>query len=51
MSLNANILPAFEQLGLMEELDRISYPCLKTNMYKGNMSKIATVTIANQLER
>lgn len=51
MSLNANILPAFEQLGLMEELNKISYPCLKTNMYRSNMSKIATVTISNQIEQ
>ncbi|KAK3819884.1 MAG: hypothetical protein J3Q66DRAFT_335742 [Benniella sp.] len=51
MSLNANILPAFEQLGLMEELEKISYPCLKSNMYKGNLSKIATITISKQIEQ
>lgn len=44
MSLNAGILPALEQLGLYEELQKVSLPATGAfNIYKGNMSLIASV--------
>ncbi|KAF9347901.1 hypothetical protein BGX26_000659 [Mortierella sp. AD094] len=41
MSLNANILPALEQLSLLEDLKKVTYPSLTFNIYTGNMEKIA----------
>ncbi|KAF9189623.1 hypothetical protein BGZ50_000651 [Haplosporangium sp. Z 11] len=43
ISLNANILPVFEQLGMMDEMLAISYPCYSMNMYQGDMTPIAHV--------
>lgn len=44
MSLNAGILPALEQLGLYEELQKVSLPATGAfNIYKGDMSLIANV--------
>ena len=40
MSLNANILGAIEQIGLLDELKAISFPSIKTNIMYDNM-KIA----------
>jgi len=40
MSLNANILGAIEQIGLLGELKAISFPSIKTNIMYDNM-KIA----------
>ncbi|KAF9177061.1 hypothetical protein BGZ50_009246, partial [Haplosporangium sp. Z 11] len=43
MSLNANILPIFEQLGMLDELLAISYPTYAMNMFKGDMTPIAQI--------
>ncbi|KAG0003201.1 hypothetical protein BGZ79_001423 [Entomortierella chlamydospora] len=43
MCLNANILPAFEQLDLFEKLKSISLPNKGTSIYKSNMELIADV--------
>ncbi|KAF9354581.1 hypothetical protein BGX26_007617, partial [Mortierella sp. AD094] len=43
MCLNANILPAFEQLGLLEELKSISLPTKGTHIYKSNMQLISVI--------
>ncbi|KAG0011460.1 hypothetical protein BGZ80_000672 [Entomortierella chlamydospora] len=40
MCLNANILPAFEQLGLIDELRKVSLQSRTFNIYTGNMEKI-----------
>ncbi|KAF9581481.1 hypothetical protein BGW38_001482 [Lunasporangiospora selenospora] len=45
MSLNANILPVFEQLGLYEDLLKISFPILATDMYQDTMEHIAVVKV------
>ncbi|KAG0366596.1 hypothetical protein BC939DRAFT_482450 [Gamsiella multidivaricata] len=50
MSLNANILPAFEQLGLYEDLLKISYPSRGFNVYHDNMDLIAALAMENELE-
>ncbi|KAF9170400.1 hypothetical protein BGX20_009023 [Mortierella sp. AD010] len=41
MSLNANILPAFEQLGLLDDLKEVSLPSRDFNILTGNLEKIA----------
>ncbi|KAF9171562.1 hypothetical protein BGX21_000979 [Mortierella sp. AD011] len=43
MSLNANILPVFEQLGLLEELKSISLPTSDFHVYKSNMKLISAI--------
>ncbi|KAF9170399.1 hypothetical protein BGX21_010219 [Mortierella sp. AD011] len=43
MSLNANILPALEQLGLFEDLKKVAYPSLTFNIYSGNMEKLEKI--------
>lgn len=43
MSLSANILPVFEQLGLMDELEKFSLPCPSHDLYDGNLHKLGSV--------
>ncbi|KAF9170397.1 hypothetical protein BGX21_010221 [Mortierella sp. AD011] len=43
MSLNANILPALEQLGILEDLKKVSYPSRNLNIYTGSLEEIASV--------
>ncbi|KAF9994983.1 hypothetical protein BGZ79_000229 [Entomortierella chlamydospora] len=43
MSLNANILPALEQLDILEDLKKVSYPSRNLNIYTGSLEKIASV--------
>jgi len=42
MSLNSNILPALEQLGLLEELKAISFRDSHTNIMYDDMAVIAS---------
>ncbi|KAF8930986.1 hypothetical protein BGZ58_007909 [Dissophora ornata] len=51
MCLNANILPAFEQLGLLEEIARISYPMLCLNLYKESLKPIGSIDISGFKEK
>jgi hypothetical protein len=41
MSLNANILATLEQVGLLEEIERISKPSKAFHVHKVNMDQIA----------
>ncbi len=41
MSLNVNILPVFEQLGLYDELMKISFTSPGMHVYNESMKKIA----------
>ncbi|KAF9434047.1 hypothetical protein BGZ76_008646 [Entomortierella beljakovae] len=50
MCLTANILPAFEQLGLYEDLLKIAYPASKSKFYEGNMSVIGEFTSQDHKE-
>ncbi|KAF9208690.1 hypothetical protein BGZ59_010490 [Podila verticillata] len=43
MCLNSGILPVFEQLGLFEDLMRVSLPCHSMNIFQENMKKISEV--------
>ncbi|KAF9348649.1 hypothetical protein BGX26_012964 [Mortierella sp. AD094] len=45
-----NILPVFEQLGLLEEIEKISKPLKCLNIYSGDMTKLGSVD-ANSKER
>ncbi|KAF9187900.1 hypothetical protein BGZ49_004002, partial [Haplosporangium sp. Z 27] len=41
MSVNVNILPVFEQLGMFEDLQKISFTCPGMNIYNEKMQRIA----------
>ncbi|KAF9576453.1 hypothetical protein EC968_008748 [Mortierella alpina] len=48
MSLSANILPVFEQLGLMEELEKFSLPCPSHDLYNGKLQKLGSVHMKHE---
>ncbi|KAI7824105.1 hypothetical protein BC939DRAFT_450580 [Gamsiella multidivaricata] len=50
LSLGANILPVFEQLGLLEEIERISLPVYEQKLYDGNMKNIGSMTMREYKE-
>ncbi|CAO3571995.1 unnamed protein product [Mortierella alpina] len=50
MCLNANILPVFEQLGLLAELMAISLPVHNTEMFDGDMSVIADIRMGSNVK-
>ena len=45
-----NILPVFEQLGLLEQVEKISKPLKCLDIYNGSLDKLGTVE-ANKKER
>ncbi|KAF9434845.1 hypothetical protein BGZ76_007331 [Entomortierella beljakovae] len=45
MSLGANILPVFEQLGIYEDLLKISFPCSYMDMVKEDMTPVSRMNI------
>ncbi|KAF9980692.1 hypothetical protein BGZ75_008149 [Mortierella antarctica] len=48
MSLGINILPVFEQLGLLDELMKFSYPCPTMNIVNPEMEKLGSVNLGNK---
>ncbi|KAF9366815.1 hypothetical protein BGX34_006084 [Mortierella sp. NVP85] len=40
IGINANIFPAFDQLGLMEEIERIGRPCTSIDLFDENLKPI-----------
>ncbi|KAF9280585.1 hypothetical protein BGZ68_007130 [Mortierella alpina] len=50
MSLNAGIFPVFEQLGLFEELQRLSLPSRRFTLYNDDMTKIAVLQSNDEKE-
>ncbi|KAH7051615.1 hypothetical protein BKA57DRAFT_503384 [Linnemannia elongata] len=50
MALNAGIFPALEQLGVYEELLKISIPSVGFNIYSGDMSEIALLKTEGEKE-
>jgi len=50
MSLKVNILPVFEQLGLYEELMKISYPTPALSLFNQDMTKMGEVSFEGQQE-
>jgi hypothetical protein len=45
MSIGANILPVFEQLGLLDEIKKFSYPVYEQNLFEANMKKSGSLTM------
>ncbi|KAI1299078.1 hypothetical protein EDD11_006498 [Mortierella claussenii] len=43
MVFGANILPVLEQLGLLEEVQKISLPCLGMDIYNSKLEKVAFI--------
>ncbi|KAF9947506.1 hypothetical protein BGZ70_002642 [Mortierella alpina] len=50
MSLNAGIFPVFEQLGLFEELQKISLPSRRFTLYNDDMTRIAILQSNDEKE-
>ncbi|KAF9936258.1 hypothetical protein BGZ67_002520 [Mortierella alpina] len=48
MSLSVNILPVFEQLGLIDELYRMSYPLSNVEFFSQDMKKIGTFQVGTK---
>jgi len=51
MSLNASIFPVFEQLGMMEDLMRISRPVLRSQIMNEDLEEVAVLEIKNIREQ
>jgi len=45
MALGPNILPVFEQLGLMEEFNKIALPVPSTDIYDDDMNKMGSIVM------
>ncbi|KAF8985394.1 hypothetical protein BGZ46_004506 [Entomortierella lignicola] len=50
MSLSVNIMPVFEQLGLLDDLMKISVSYNNSTMYDSKLNVLGTVSMANQKE-
>ncbi|KAF9193400.1 hypothetical protein BGZ51_003451, partial [Haplosporangium sp. Z 767] len=50
MVLGPTILPAFEQLGLIEEFNKIAMPVISTDIYNGNMKLLGSVKMNGIVE-
>ncbi|KAF9896849.1 hypothetical protein BX616_006649, partial [Lobosporangium transversale] len=48
VTLNVNIMPAFEQLGLLDDLLKIGMPVYDVNLFNEKMQKIGTVSGMNR---
>ncbi|KAF9283052.1 hypothetical protein BGZ68_005602 [Mortierella alpina] len=48
MSLSVNILPVFEQLGLIDELHKLSYPISNMEFFSQNMKKIGAFQVGTK---
>lgn len=51
MAFNANILPVFEQLGLLEEILKISKPCKGLDIHDGDLHLIGKIDTSLYKER
>jgi hypothetical protein len=45
MSVGANILPVFEQLGMLEDIIKISLPVKEQHLYEASMKKLGSLTM------
>ncbi|KAI1277385.1 hypothetical protein EDD11_001700, partial [Mortierella claussenii] len=46
--MGANILPVFEQLGLLEDVKRFSHPCYALNIYSADNSLIGAIKLLDR---
>ncbi|KAF9271756.1 hypothetical protein BGZ68_003105 [Mortierella alpina] len=51
MCLNANILPVFEQLGLLEELIAMSLPVHSIEMFNGDKTMITKLAVLKDIKQ
>jgi hypothetical protein len=51
LGLNANILPVFEQLGLLNELQKISFPCVDLELRHEDLRSIGSIDISGFKEK
>lgn len=51
LGLNANILPVFEQLGLLDELQKIAFPCINLELLHEDLSSIGSIDISGFKEK
>ncbi|KAG0360048.1 hypothetical protein BC939DRAFT_466076 [Gamsiella multidivaricata] len=51
LALNANILPVFEQLGLLEDIAKFSYKCSSLDVYKESLKPIGAIDISDYAEK
>ncbi|KAG0226926.1 hypothetical protein BGX31_007147 [Mortierella sp. GBA43] len=45
MTIGANIIPVFEQLGLLEEIESISLPCPKLDLYNSRVKSLGSILL------
>ncbi|KAF9176816.1 hypothetical protein BGZ50_009626, partial [Haplosporangium sp. Z 11] len=50
MALGPNILPVFEQLGLLEEFYKIAMPVPSTDIYDGGLNKMGSIVMRDLKE-
>jgi hypothetical protein len=48
MTLGANILPVFEQLGLMDEMEQMSLPYKSIEFFNTNLKTVGSIDISKQ---
>ncbi|KAF9079232.1 hypothetical protein BGX27_006759, partial [Mortierella sp. AM989] len=46
MTLGANILPVFEQLGLLGEIEKMSLPCPSIEIFNGEREKLGNINLS-----
>ncbi|KAK3817337.1 MAG: hypothetical protein J3Q66DRAFT_440109 [Benniella sp.] len=51
LGLNANILPVFEQLGLLDELQKIAFPCVDLELRHEDLRSIGSIDISGFKEK
>lgn len=51
MGVNANILPVFDQLDLLRDLQKIALPCTTLELYKENLKKIGAIDLSGFKEK
>ncbi|KAF9434452.1 hypothetical protein BGZ76_007992 [Entomortierella beljakovae] len=50
MTLGANILPVFEQLGLLNEIESIALPCPALEFFDGNVNQLGAIKLMGKKE-
>ncbi|KAI7817027.1 hypothetical protein BC939DRAFT_467178 [Gamsiella multidivaricata] len=48
MTMGANIIPVFEQLGLLEEFEKLSLPCLGVDFYRIDRKKLGIMDLKSR---
>ncbi|KAG0217445.1 hypothetical protein BGX31_000246 [Mortierella sp. GBA43] len=51
MGINANILPVFDQLDMIKDLEKIAFPCTTLELYKESLKKIGAIDLSGFKEK